>query len=73
MNKWKIIAITFIIITILLILLTFFGLKYGKNIVEKENKCAYNICKDYDSFYFDSRESVCYCGKEEVEYEEKIK
>jgi len=36
----------------------------GTKISKDEQKCEINVCKDADSFRYDSSEGVCYCFKD---------
>jgi len=62
--NWKILAIVSVILNVMVIgiFITFWSL--GTDIIEKENECVYNLCKGYDSYFFDEYESTCYCYAE---------
>ena len=58
---WKRIATISIIINIIVILGFLWLWGIGIDVVESENICGLNICKDYESFYYDVYENICYC------------
>lgn len=59
MDKWKIIAIIFIIISILEFGILYWAWDYGTEEIENENECAINLCEGYETYqYFDK---ACYC------------
>lgn len=60
-NGWKITAIMFIALFLLETAFVIWIFKESQNILNNEAECAYNICDDYESFYFDSYENLCYC------------
>ena len=62
MNGWKVTAIIFIILFIAETLLFGFILKIGFDDLQKEEKCAIEICNDYDSYTYYS--NVCSCFSE---------
>ena len=71
--KWKTIAIIFIILFTLetLFIITIF--KVGFDVQKEENVCSINICSEYNSYYYDSVESICYCYKNgEIKYQEYV-
>lgn len=71
-NKWKNIAIIFIILFAIETLLVIILFSWGWDIMDKESECSINICGEYDSnsFYYDSYEDVCYCYKDnEIVYQ----
>lgn len=61
MDKWKVIAIIFITISILEFVLIFFVFSWGLEDIAKENECVYNICSEYDAYKY--LDGVCYCYK----------
>ncbi len=70
---WKIIAIIFICLFILSSLLIVSFYKLGSEVIKNENECSINICSDYETFFYDSYEEICYCFIDgEVEYSEFI-
>ena len=72
-NKWKVIAIIFIILFILETILFISLVKISLNVQEEENICSVYICSDYDSYYYDSIKSICSCYLNgEVEYQEYV-
>jgi len=71
---WKIIAIIFIVLFALETLLGIWVIGLGTQVIENENDCAYNICSDYETYYYDNYEQMCYCyNNHEVEYQEYIR
>lgn len=60
-NGWKTLAIILLIICILLVLFVLSIIALGNELIEKEDECAINICRDYESYNFDYYEDVCYC------------
>jgi len=73
MNGWKAATIILLIISILQMILIVWAWNYGTEIIEKKNECAYNICKDYESYYLDV-DDVCSCYDDgEIVYEEYVR
>ena len=73
-NKWKITAIIFITLFILETIFLVWAISYGTGILEKETECSINICADYEAFYFDDTENVCYCYLDnEIAHQEYVK
>jgi len=70
---WKILAIIFIIISILEFSSIVWAWNYATDSIEKENECMYNICSGYDTYYFDDFDSMCFCTRGEETYQEYIK
>lgn len=73
--NWKLIAIIFIILTILESLFLIWLFVAGGNTIENENECAYNICSDdnYDAYLYDDYDKVCYCYIDgEIEHSEYV-
>ncbi len=69
-NGWKVTAIIFIILFIIETLLFGWIINLGIEVKELETKCAYNICADYGSYYFDINNYVCSCYENnEIVYE----
>ena len=60
-NVWKIIAIISIIVAVLEFIILIYLFSSGTKIIENENECAYNICEEYDAYFYDSVEGLCYC------------
>lgn len=63
-EEWKIIAIFFIILFVFGTLLLSWLYVIGKEIIDRENICAYNVCGDdfeiaYSEYFED--EEVCEC------------
>ncbi len=72
-NKWKIIAIIFIILFILetIFIVTIF--KVGLDVQKEENICSINICSEYNSYHYDSINNICYCYiNGEVKYQKYL-
>jgi len=71
---WKITAIIFIILFVVISLIFIALINYSLNVIEDENECSINICSEYESFYFDYSTNVCYCyNDKEIVYQEFIK
>ena len=58
---WKITAIVFITLFILLSVFVIYIWNMGAQMIANENECAINICGDYDTYYYDDYEETCYC------------
>lgn len=72
-NGWKVIAIVFIITTIIGFSIVGWFMYEGNRVINQENECSYNVCADYDAFYYDVWEDVCYCYLDnEIVYQEYI-
>jgi len=70
-NKWRTVAIIFIIITIVETLGIIWIYNLGMESIENENECAYNICAEQQTYQYDSTEKMCYCFENhEVVYQE---
>ena len=76
-NKWKKIAITFIVLFVLETIMIITLANLGYDIEKKENECAINICEmddRYEAYYYDSYEDICYCYiNDEIVYSEYMK
>ena len=71
-NSWKVVAIIFIIIAVLEFAFLCFAFQVGNELIENENECALNICRDYETYYFE--DNFCYCYIDhELAYSEYIK
>lgn len=66
MNKWKITAIIFIIITLLETSLIIWTFNYGIESIENENECIYNVCSNYSTYNYDEFSKVCSCFEDEM-------
>lgn len=74
--KWKTIAITSIIFNVFLIVIFSWLFSLGNQMIANETECQVNICgyDNYDNYYYDEYESVCYCMIDgEIEHQEFIK
>ena len=61
MNGWKI-AFWILFVVIILETVSFGYVFYlGNEIINDEYECQINICADYDSYYYDLYDGVCYC------------
>ena len=58
---WKITAIVFISLFVVETLIMGYLIQTGLESIENENICAFDICEDSDSYYYDIYEEVCYC------------
>ncbi len=73
-NKWKTIAIIFIILFVLETLFLIYAFNLANRIVSNENECLYNVCADYEAYFYDDYDEVCYCYEDnEVAYYEYLK
>ncbi len=78
-NVWKILAIIFIILFVIETLFILWIFSAGTKMVKNENICVINICNlgsedsEYDSYYYDDYEEICYCYKDgEIAHQEII-
>lgn len=64
-NGYKIATIVLSIIVILASV--FIGWIYHASgeYVARENECVYNVCANYDVYYYDDYEQICYCFEDE--------
>ena len=70
---WKVTAIIFIIMSLLLFSFIAWAYSYGTSVERAKGYCAVNVCGEYDSFYYDSADGLCYCFTAgEVAYKEYI-
>ena len=60
-NSWQVTAIIFITLFILETLFLGWMIVVGTQEINNENECAYEICYDYESYYYDTYTSVCAC------------
>jgi hypothetical protein len=58
-NKWKIIAIVFIILFFCLVAFIIYGLYLNSQDEKKTYECWYNLCGEYADAEFS--ENICYC------------
>lgn len=72
-NKWKTIGIVCIILLVIETMFLIFATIYGLDMLEKENECIVNVCRDYDAFAYDEYSKICYCYVDGVEEPEYIK
>ena len=73
-NIWKIVAIIFIIISVLLSLLMVYSWHLGGEIMRNEAKCGGVICDGYDAYNYQANTGMCFCYiAGEVVYREQIK
>ena len=72
-NGWKVATIILILTNVLTILFLGWAWSYGTELINNENECGVNICRDYDSYYYDDYDNICYCYKnQEIVYQEFI-
>jgi len=74
-NKWKILAIIFIILFVLENLLLIHAYQVGVSQIQKENQCGF-LCKDkyYQAYWYDSMTNNCDCYKNgEIVYVESLR
>lgn len=73
-NVWKALAIIFILLFILETLLVIWLFNLGTEALEKEKDCVQIVCQDYDSYYYDDYEEVCYCySGDEIKHSESLR
>jgi len=58
---WKILAIVFIIVSIVEGAIIYWWWTAGTNYLENEMECSINVCKDADSFFYSVYDNICYC------------
>lgn len=68
-NKWKVVAIIFIILFILETFLIYSLYRIGSKEINNEIKCSDEICfnKNADNYYYDSSTSTCSCFVDTVD------
>ncbi len=74
-NIWKTIGIVCIVLLVLETLFIIYLFDLGNEMIEQENECIVNVCRDYDAFYYDEVDELCYCfndGEESASYEEYL-
>ncbi len=72
-NGWNVIAIIFIILFILESLFLFWAFNLGTQFIENENECSINVCADYETYYYDEWDNICYCFNDgEIEHQEYL-
>jgi hypothetical protein len=74
-NGWKVTAIIFIILFLLETISFIWIAQIGTDVINNENICSINVCgnNQYDSFYYDSIENICYCYTNgEITYQEVL-
>ena len=63
---WRTATIWLIIVSAIM-LLSLIGLFVaGNQLINNESNCAYNVCEDYDVYYYDVMEKMCYCFENNV-------
>lgn len=60
-NIWKIIAIIFIIVSVLELLFICWFWSEGNKAIEQEQECIWNVCEGQSSYYYDVYTEICYC------------
>ncbi|KKN76065.1 hypothetical protein LCGC14_0374550 [marine sediment metagenome] len=72
-NNWKTIGIVCIVLLVLETLLLIYVYNLGTDIIENENECVINVCRGYESYYYETTTKVCSCyNNNEIEYEEYL-
>jgi len=63
-DKWKVVAIIFIVLFILETVAVLFLVKIGIDEYDKDTKCAIEVCgsDEYDSYFYEY--NVCNCYKD---------
>lgn len=72
-NTWKTLAIIFIILFVLETAFIIWMISIGLKEINIESECIVNICgsDEYDAYYYDTYEEICYCYKDhEVTHQE---
>ena len=61
--NWKAIGITFFIFFVIETLVFISLVFIGSNMIEMENECMWNVCKDemFTSYAIDETNKMCYC------------
>lgn len=68
-DKWKVVAIIFIVLFILETAAIIFVIKLGIDEYDKETKCALEVCQDYDAYYYELDVCNCYTDGEALKVE----
>lgn len=72
-DKWKVTAIVFMSLFVIQTLFVIWVYNIGAEALELEDECSIEICKDYDSYYYDSYEEDCYCFTDgEIEFAQSM-
>ena len=58
-NLWKTLAIVFIILFTLETLYICWAVSYSNDLIEKQEKCYYELCEEYPEALVEG--NVCYC------------
>ena len=66
-DKWKTIAIVFIVLFVSLTLLNIWLFFIGKEIIDNEKKCLIDVCEDDYIGSYDSDTNLCCCFDEDYE------
>lgn len=70
---WKTVAIIFIILFIIETIFLIYAYNIGTRTIKNEQKCAYNVCADYSSYFYSNYDQMCYCYEEhEIVYQEYL-
>lgn len=73
-DTWRTIAIVFIVLFALETIFMVKSISLGNEMIRKDNECAINICRDYDVYYYEEYEEMCYCYEdEEIIYQELMR
>ena len=59
--SWKAVGIVFIILFLVVGTSLVYIVYVGNESLNKENRCAIEICQDYDAYNFDIYENICVC------------
>lgn len=59
--NWKVFGIVFMILFILETLLLVWMFSIGSKMIQRDTECGVNVCSDFESYYYDDFEKLCYC------------
>jgi len=65
-NGWKIAAVIFIVLFVLETLFLAWAFSVSRDEIEKERKCAYDVCQEYNTYSYDSDTNLCECWDESI-------
>lgn len=60
-KMWKILAISFITISVILASTLIYIFTVGNEYIRQENECAVNVCGERYAFAYDPYGDICYC------------
>lgn len=72
--NWKILAIVLFVIVVIETGILVWAWESGNREIKNEVICKVEVCKDYETYYYDNYEGVCYCFVNgEVEKAEQLR